>query len=361
VIEGKRWLDDAFACGGQAQEATRALALMARGFLYFLAGSPANSDADLEAALAIFRDRNDVPAIALTSSFYAELAFARGDTVEARRRRVDVLAFYVGLPDEPFVLAARAYSRAILAILDGDLVEAEHHYREAAGGFSRRDRPVLRTICLGMLADFDERAFNYASAIEELEEAVELSDALQLKGFSGALLSRLAWVLLLDGNVERAEIMTERSLDLGRRLRNAPVVFVALTSSALVHRHHGRNGDAAAAASEALELYQAGGPRRFGNRIDPEFDLLAGASACCAVLAVLAADEGKGDQAAQLLGCAERLSVAAGAPMLELLQGDIERARDAAMALLGHDAFVAAFEQGRRGELGKLVGVSASG
>ena len=37
TMEGKRWLDDAFACAGDASERTRALALTGRGLLDFLA------------------------------------------------------------------------------------------------------------------------------------------------------------------------------------------------------------------------------------------------------------------------------------------------------------------------------------
>jgi predicted ATPase len=355
VVEGKRWLDDAFACGGQVSESTRALALVGRGVIDFLGGAPANSDADLEAALAIFRERDDVHSMALAYSFYAEFAHVRGDIDEARRRRQEVLAFYVGLPDEPFALAARAYSLAILGVLDGDLVAAEQHYREAAAGFAGGGRPVMRAICLGLLADFDERAGRYASAIEELEEAVQLSAAVGLRGFSGSLLSRLAWVLLQAGDATRAEIMTERALDIGRRLRSASVLFLALTGSALVHRHHRRDGDAAAAATEALELYRADGPRVFGNRIDPDFEIRACAAVCCAVLGILAVGTGDGVRGARLLGHADRLRGDVGAPVPAFQHDDIDQARDAAIALVGHDAFVAAFELGHRSDLGELV------
>ena len=52
LVEGRRWLDDAFACGGEASESTRALALTGRGLIEFLTGAPDRADADLEAALA---------------------------------------------------------------------------------------------------------------------------------------------------------------------------------------------------------------------------------------------------------------------------------------------------------------------
>ena len=189
MIEGKRWLDDAFASGGDADERTRALALTGRGLLDFLAGSTDHSDEDLEAALEVFRRHDDVDSIALAHSFYAEQAAVLGNVDEARRRRTDVLDFYLGLPDDPFVVAARSYSRAKFAIINQDLDEAERQYRAAAAGFGQLDRPVMNSMCLGMVADFDERAGDFPAAIEALDAAIETNDEL-LGGFTGALLAR---------------------------------------------------------------------------------------------------------------------------------------------------------------------------
>lgn len=154
----------------------------------------------------------------------------------------------------------------------------------------------------------------------------------------GALLARLGWALLQDGNTGRAELMYQRAEGLARRLNNAPVVFLALTGLAALHRLDGRNGDAATAGIEALELYLVGGPRRLANRVDPRADVLTAAAVCCAVLGNVAAEGGRGEQAAQLLGHAEHLRNDAGAPVP-----------------VGHDEFLAAFERGRRGQLGDDV------
>jgi predicted ATPase/DNA-binding SARP family transcriptional activator len=121
AVEGKRWLDAAFECRGEATEQARALAWTGRGLIDFQIGRPDGVDADFEAALSIFREHGDVASIALASSFYAEVAAARGETAVARRRRLELLDFYNGLPDDPFVLGARAYSQAKVAMLDGDL------------------------------------------------------------------------------------------------------------------------------------------------------------------------------------------------------------------------------------------------
>jgi tetratricopeptide (TPR) repeat protein len=355
AVEGKRWLDEAFRCRGEASDRARALALTGRGLIDFQLGAPAGVDADLQTALAIFRGLGDVASMALTYSFYAEVAAARGDLIEGRRRRAEVLDFYLGLPDDPFVIAARAYSRAKLGILDGDLAQAERYYRQAAEGFSRIDRPMMRAMCLGMVADFDERAGNYTAAIHELEEAVETNDTLGLRGFTGALLARLGWVLHQHGDAARAEQMYNRALERARRLGSTPVIFLALTGLAALHRIHGRDDEATTAASDALDLYLAGGPRRLANRIDPQADVLTAAALCCAVLGILAARAGRGEQAAQLLGHADRLRTDAGAPVPTFQRDDIDCARDTAVTLLGHDSFVAAYEFGRHGRLGQEV------
>jgi predicted ATPase/DNA-binding SARP family transcriptional activator len=354
VIEGKRWLDEAFACAGVAGERTCALALTGRGVIGVLAGAAAQSDVDLADALVIFRRFSDVHSMALAYSFYAELPMVQGDVDEARRRRREVLAFYTGLPDEPFAVAAVPYSLAKLELMDGDLVGAEQHYRQAVAGFSR-DRPVMRAICLGVLADFDERAGRSAAAIEDLEEAIELSEAVGLRGFAGSQLSRLAWVLLEGGNASRAEIMNVRALDLAQRLGNSPALYLALTGAAALHRHRRRDAAAVAAATEALQLYLAGGPRRFSNRIDPEFEIVSRAAVCCVVLAVVAAERGDGARGARWLGYADHIREERGVPVPAFQRDDLDRARDAATAVIGHDAFLAAVEAGRGAQLGALL------
>ena len=62
---------------------------------------------------------------------------------------------------------------------------------------------MMRSMCLGMIADFDERSGNRAAAIASLEDAIEINDTLGLRGFNGALLARLGWALLSEGDVER--------------------------------------------------------------------------------------------------------------------------------------------------------------
>jgi tetratricopeptide (TPR) repeat protein len=323
VIEGKRWLDDAFACAGEADERTRALALTGRGLLDFLAGAGEHSDDDLETALEIFERHDDVESRALAYSFYAELPNARGDRDEARRRRLVIVDFYSESPDDPFSIAARAYSLGKLALIAGDLPEAEVHYRTAAAGFARIDRPVMLSMTLDVVADFDERAGDYAAAVRALTEAVATNDACGLRGLTGSLLTRLGWALLHEGDVARAEVVYARALDGARRLRNAPVMFLALTGIAVLHRLHDSDDAAAAAATEALEHYRAGDPRRFKNRIDTENELRVAAAACYLLLAAIAAERDEPDQATALYARAEQLRAESGAEIPAFLRPEV--------------------------------------
>ncbi len=357
AVEAKRWLDEAFACDGAASEIARALAMTGRGLIEFQLGMAERVDADLAGALTVFRDHGDVASQALTYSFYAEVAATRGDADDGRRRRLEVLAFYTALPDEPFVMAARRYSEGKLGLLDGDLPRAEDAYRAAADGFAQPDRPMMRAMCLGMVADFDERAGDHRAAIKALEEAVDINDALGLRGFMGALLVRLGWALLHDGDTTRAELKYRRALDLARDLGNGPAEFLALAGLALLDRLQGRDGQARDAAVHALDQYLLGGPRRLANRVDPRADVLIAAAVCCDVLGAIAADEGLVEHAAELLGHADELHREAGAPVPAFQRADVARAREAAVAGLGRAAFDAAFERGRRGHLGHELDV----
>jgi tetratricopeptide (TPR) repeat protein len=322
VIEGKRWLDDAFTCAGEASERTRALALTGRGLLDFLAGAR-DTDEDLETAIEIFRRHDDGESAALAYSFYVEQPNARGDYDEARRRRLALIDLYGESPNDPFALAAREYGLGKLALIDGDLAAAELHYRAAGEGFAQMDRPVMLSMTLDVVADFDERAGDYAAAVQALEAAIATNDACGLRGFTGSLLVRLGWALLHEGDLVRAESTYRRALDDARRLRNAPVMFLALTGMAVLHLLDKNDDAAAAAATEALELHQAGDPRRFKNRIDTAGELRAAAAACHVVLGAIAANRHEPDQAAMFLGQAERLHADGGVEIPPFLRDQV--------------------------------------
>jgi len=175
----------------------------------------------------------------------------------------------------------------------------------------------------------DERNACYHDAVEELEEAVELAEAVGMRGFVGSLYSRLAWSLLEEGDIARAHVMIERALEAGRRLRSPHILFLAHAGSALLHRLHGRNDEAALAATEALHIHEVEGPSRFRNRIDPDFEIASVLAVCCTVLAVIAVESGEPGRGAELLAQADTLRADVGAPEPKFQADDLERARAA--------------------------------
>jgi hypothetical protein len=101
-------------------------------------------------------------------------------------------------------------------------------------------------------------------------------------------------------------------------------LFLALTGIAVLHRLHHRDDAAAVAATEALEFYRGGDPRRFRNRIDTDGELRVAAAACYLVLAAIAAEHDEPEQAADLLEQAERLRAdTGGAEVPAFLRGEV--------------------------------------
>jgi tetratricopeptide (TPR) repeat protein len=253
-------------------------------------------------------------------------------------------------PEDNFAIAARAYGLGKLAILNGDLAEAALHYRAAAEEFSKIDRPVMLSMTLDVVADFDERAGDYGAAVRALDRAIATNDECGLRGFTGSLLARLGWALLHEGNVARAETTYQRALDGAYCLRNTPVMFLALAGLAVLQRLRRDDRAAAAAATQALELYAAGDPRRFRNRVDPQNELRVAAAACCVILAAVAAEGDEPRRAPHLLGRAERLLADAATEVPAFQHDDVDQARRAATAAIGSDEFTALFDRGRLGD-----------
>jgi tetratricopeptide (TPR) repeat protein len=297
--------------------------------LGFQTGAQAAVDDDLLEALERFQALDDDAGVTLAHGFYTEVASTRGDTEEAIRRRKEALGLHESRPEDEFTVPARAYSRGKLAVLEGDLVAAERHYRDAAEGFSRTDRPMMLSMSLAAVADFDDRSGHHAAAVAGLEQAVRLNDELGIRGFNSATLARLGWSLLQVGELDRAEAAYERALDLARHLTHTAALVHALTGAAVVRRLRGDDAGAASMAAEALDLYAARGHPRMANRIDPRRDSLAASAVDHTVLASVALGRGDLDTTRLHLDEADRLRAEADAPVPQFQRDDVAALRAA--------------------------------
>ncbi len=138
VVEARRWLDEAFACRGESSESTLALALTGRGSHRVHRRLTRSGRCRPRGRARDLPREGDRPSMSLARSFYAEIAVVRGDVDEARRRRLEVLEFYGERPDDPFAVAARAYS----AGKAGDSGRRPHPGREALPGGGRGVLPA---------------------------------------------------------------------------------------------------------------------------------------------------------------------------------------------------------------------------
>ena len=213
---------------------------------------------------------------ALAYSFYAEQPAALGDIDEARRRRLVADRLPHGVAAGPVRRSpSESYSRAKL----GAPRRRPRRGRAALPSRDGRLRPVRPA---GHELDVPRHGRRLRRARRRLpgrDQGVGGRHRDQRRRCSGAspgrCSPRLGWVLLQDGESARAEAAYQQRA----RLRAAgcstrTVIFLALTGLAALHRIHGRN-DATRSPrpTEALEIYRAGGPRRFRNRVDTEADL----------------------------------------------------------------------------------------
>src|SRR5207302_8504794 len=104
------------------------------------------------------------------------------------------------------------------------------------------------------------------------------------------------WLLLLEGEIERAAAAYRDALELGRWLRNDSVVFLALTGTAVLDRLEGRFAAAVEAATEALGIYHASDSHVFRNRIDEHSEWQSAAATCCEVLGIIAANDNRPEE-----------------------------------------------------------------
>ena len=129
------------------------------------------------------------------------------------------------------------------AVLDGDLATAERCYRAAADGFARVDRPMMLAMCLGMVADFDERAGDHRAAIAALDAGDRAQRHARACAGSTAPCSRGSAGPCSTTATRRAAELAYPAAARPRPTRSAtgPSIFLALTGLAVVRRLDGRD------------------------------------------------------------------------------------------------------------------------
>jgi predicted ATPase/DNA-binding CsgD family transcriptional regulator len=307
LAEGRGWLEQVLAMpGADANTVMYVQVLLGAGMLALGQASLAAARASFDAALALARGSQDLPAIARALTCLGRVALAAGDGPTARLCTQDA----VRISREAGLDRARAVALHFLGLAHvqcGDL--------EAASG------------C-------------FEASISEFEH---LDD----KWYVRLPLRGRGIVALQYGDLPLARSLLERSVALNRDrgdLWSLGVLFHNLGYVA-----HGQ-GDRAAAINYFRESILI--RRKLWNT--------GGISLCLVALAKLAAEQGRAKRSARLFGAAEATRETQGVALEPIDRDSYERYVSMARDLLGAEAFAAAWTDGRRMSVGSAVDYALS-
>ena len=302
LAEGRGWLKAflARAPAGGALATSRAKASNATGNLAKLQGDYAAAGAAYEQSLALWRAACDRRGIANAVFNLGEAARGQGDYARAVAYYEDGLRLHRELENDEGVAAALT-GLGIAARNRGELDQAEAYYEEALVYHRRRgDRQALAVV-----------------------------------------LNNLATVAGSRGRLKRAAALQEESLALRRELGDPRGTALALKNLADIATLQGDPGQAATRLAEAVELYG-----RVGSK--------DGVAVCLEGFARVAVAR-RPARAARLLGAAEALREALGAPLAPADRADRDACVATARLALGVGTLATLGEAGRAMTLEQAV------
>ena len=293
LAEGLRWLEDALQRGG-ADPAERARALRIAAMLANYVGDLDRAEALAEEALVLSRERGDERRIAGSLASLGLVARSKGRYDESRRAYEESVAILRGL-GERSQLAEVLGRLSTTAIGEGDFVAAR------------------------------------AAAQEALDLSQELGDA---EGVAYSL-AALGFALLGQGSEVEGERLLEESLEAAKAVGNRRHTSRALQGLGLAAMRKGDHRIARSRLGEAAAIVSEHGDRWFLGVY------------CLPALATAHHVEERAEESVLLLGAAEALREAIGAPMCPWPAADHESTVAATYALLEADSFAAAWSRGR--------------
>jgi predicted ATPase/DNA-binding SARP family transcriptional activator len=192
-------------------------ALANRGMISRLAGDLDGARRDMSDALDRFRAIGDERAIAHALGRLGNLATASGEYARARELLEECLEIRRRIGDSRGTGLAQG-NLGNLAMVEGDLARARSLLDESAAAFRRRGDMWGYSSALGNLASLAITTGDIGKARQWLEESLV---AIQITGrdrWTAWALVQLAAVTRLDGDPERATSLSNKALEIFRRL-----------------------------------------------------------------------------------------------------------------------------------------------
>ncbi|WP_460332990.1 BTAD domain-containing putative transcriptional regulator [Actinoallomurus acanthiterrae] len=374
--EARRSLATALGVDGPAAPALRAAAVAWQAGLTATAPDGAEPAARVPEALHPYEGVDDPVGRARAEWFLTLVRWAYGDFAVHEAQVNHALAVFEAAGDR-WGTAAALSTRAKLAIGRGDLSAMERDgrrsleiFNELGDAWGRLEAGYALTVVAEVTGDYDQ-------AGRRLREDLGLAEELGMWTEVSIRLSGLGRIALLTGDHAEAERLHERARRLAIEQANRSAEEYAEVGLGLGARWQGRLDEAEAhlrkwlgwlgrvggTAGEAFILAQLGfiaeqrGDHDAALRLHREGYAAARAIADPRAIALalegLAGAEtglGRPERAAAILGAAAATRASVGAPLPPGERGDVDRITGAVRAMLGDEAFLAAFEHGHRSD-----------
>jgi DNA-binding CsgD family transcriptional regulator/tetratricopeptide (TPR) repeat protein len=333
--EGRTFLERALAAREGVAASARAKALYAAANLAFVQSNNERAEAYSSESLALYRELEDQPGIALSLWVLGNVAWVRGDTAaRSLFEEAVALARAVGFKE---TAAWALFSLALLANSQGEYARACSLYEEGLALFREIEHKKGIAHILSQLAQalFVSQG-DQVRVRSLLEESLALSREIGFKEGIGASLLYLGQLALSQGDSATARSEAEESVVLYKEMGHWHGTAESL---AVLGKAVAANGDYAAARRLYEESLAISSELGLGEQW-----MIA---ACLVGLGEVVAAQQKLAWAAQLWGAADALRDALGVPIPPVELADYERSFSAARVHLGERAFAAAWAQGR--------------
>ncbi|HKQ99335.1 MAG TPA: tetratricopeptide repeat protein [Pyrinomonadaceae bacterium] len=290
--EGRAWLDKVLAAGSQEQTVYRSRALVGAGGLAFLQCAYAASEGLLDEGLRLAREVNDRESVANALQILGSVAREQGDYDRAIELHQESLSLWRALGNKRGIARSLNYI-GFASWLEGDLDKAATVCEETLTlfrGLGDKEGIVWSLLNLSAVMYYTEK---YVQAISLCQESLALSREIGYK-------EGIAWSLNIWGNAARRQGQFEAA---GISLR------------------------------ESLELHYELEDRW---RVASLLESLGG----------IAFEQNEPERSVRLLGAAEAIRDAVGAPLPPVEQEDRDRHIRLARAALGEEKFTSLWQEG---------------
>jgi tetratricopeptide (TPR) repeat protein len=347
LSEGRSWLARALIGGRSAPESARIEALTGAGTLAADQGDYDEARARYEEGLALTRDRGDRPGYATFLDHLGGVHLERGDVERAAALFRESVALWEDLGDRAG--RARALNNLGAAChYAGDHDRAVQLYDESLALWRRLgDKREIATVLFNLLTLALTEPEGQATARALGEESLRLSRELGDRQGMAFALAGLAMVAETEGDLDRATSLHRESLELFREVGDKGGEARALGDLGLALLDQGDRHGAATSCGESLRRFAA---------IEDHDGLALGLES----LAEVATAQAHPLDAARLLGAAEALREAVGAPPPARADRRRRRVIDDLSARLGSTGLAEAWSTGRAWSIERAITQASS-